>query len=202
MIAIFIQLLMFFTPTICVVTLALKYAELKRASASNNWPIVKSTITDSTIETTGKKYKGQNLYCPLVTMTYEIEGKTYTAKERPSSKDGLTEGPKQWARELALKYKPGTAVRLYYNPKRPKQATVRPGVTTVNANKWLVIGAVMLFFSFILHMLSALALGSRFLTLSSSTSTVLGVITFVFTLLIGGLIALVMQESGEKSPTN
>jgi hypothetical protein len=60
----------------------------------------------------------------------------------------------------------------------------------------------MLFFSFILHMLGAMALSSRFLTLNSSSSTVLGVITFIFTLLIGGLIALLVLELGEKSPNS
>jgi hypothetical protein len=51
-------------------------------------------------------------------------------------------------------------------------------------------------------MLGAMALSSRFLTLNSSSSTVLGVITFIFTLLIGGLIALLVLELGEKSPNS
>lgn len=200
MIAILIQLLMFFTPTISAATLAMKYDEMKRSATSKSWPVVKATISASNVETAGKKYKGVNLYYPEVTLSYEVEGKTYTTKERPKSKDGLTEGPKQWARDLALKYKPGTAVRLYYNPKKPKQATVRPGVTTVNSSKWMVIGGVMLFFSFIIHMLSVQALSSRFLELTTTTSAMFGIVTFIFTLIIGVLIYLLFQATGEKSP--
>ncbi len=200
MIAILIQLLMFFTPTISAVTLAMKYDEVKRAGTSKAWPVVRATISTSDIEPSGKKYKGINLYYPEVTLSYEVEGKNYTTKERPKNKDGLAEGSKQWARELALKYKPGTAVRLYYNPKRPKQATVRPGVTTINSNKWMVIGGVMLFFSFIIHILSVQALSRRFLELTTATNALLGVVTFIFTLIIGVLIYLLLQEMGEKSP--
>ena len=88
MIAILIQLLMFFTPTISAVTLAMKYDEQKRSSTSKTWPVAKGTITESTIEASNKKYKGRTLFYPEVTLAYEVEGKTYTTKERPSGKDG------------------------------------------------------------------------------------------------------------------
>ena len=199
MIAILIQLMMFITPAICVVTIALKYDEVKRASQSISWPAVRAKIMDSQISATGKKYKGANLYSTEVTLAYAVDGETYQVKQYPADQKGLTDGPKQWARQLSLQYRPGKPVKLYYNPKRPKQATLQPGFTTVSSSKWMVIGVVMMIVSFILHMLSVYALSNRFLeNITRSSSLVLGLITFTVTIIVGVLIFLIFQEAGEK----
>jgi hypothetical protein len=196
MIAILIQLLMLITPAISAATIAMKYDELKRAGASKQWPTVKATVTNSTIIEMGKKYKGQNLYQPQVSLAYNVEGQDYTATQRPSDERGLREGSKQWAREVTLQYKPDTAARLYYNPNRPKQATLQPGQTAVDKSKWGVIGAVMMLFSFILCILSVLALTQRYLTVTTAVSFSLGIVTFVIMLILGILIYLLTQEMG------
>lgn len=195
MIATLIQLFMFITPVISALTLAMKREEVKRAGDSVAWPAVKAKIIDVKLVPTGKKYKGQPLYRLDVTVKYRFEEQTYTARLNPADDTGLAEGPKQWGRDLALKYRPDTAVRLYVNPKRPKQATLQPGVTTVSSARWMIIGGVMLFFSFILHLLSVLALSQRFFSLSSTTGFVLAMITFTVMLMLGVLIFMLIQET-------
>ena len=197
-IAILIQLLMIITPAISAVTLGLKYDELKRAGASKEWPAVKAAVTNSTIVETGKKQKGQNLYQPEISLGYSVDGQNYAVKQRPSAANGQREGTKQWAREVALQYKPDTAVRRYYNPQRPQQATVVPGQSTVNKNRWLVIGSVMLLFSFILCVLGTVAITQRVSTVSTAVSFILGIVAFGMMLMLGFLLYLLSQELRPK----
>ncbi len=194
MIALLIQLLMIFTPAVSAVTLGLKYDELKRAGASKEWPAVKAAVTNNTIVDTGKKQKGQVLYQPEISLSYGVEGKSYMVKQRLTDGNGLREGSKQWAREVALQYKPDTAVRLYYNPQRPQQATIQPGQTTVDKNRWLVIGGVMLFFSFILCVLGVIAITQTYATVSTAVSFILGIVAFGIMLILGFLFYLLGQE--------
>lgn len=198
MIALLIQLLMILTPAVSAMTLGLKYDELKRAGASRGWPSVKAAVTNNTIVDTGKKQKGQVLYQPEISLSYSVEGKNYTVKQRPSDANGLREGTKQWAREVALHYKPDTAVRLYYNPQRPQQATIQPGQTTVDKNRWLVIGSVMLLFSFILCVLGAIAISQTYTTVSTAVSFILGIVAFGIMLILGFLFYLLSQELRSK----
>jgi uncharacterized integral membrane protein len=196
MIAILIQLLMLLTPAICAATIAMKYDELKRAGTSRQWPAAKAIITNTTIIETGKKQKGQNLYQPQVSLAYSVEGQDYTVTQRPSDDKGVREGSKQWAREVALQYKPDTATRLYYNPSRPKQTTLQPGQVTVDKSKWTVIGVVMMVFSFILCVLGTVALTQRYLTVTTAVSFALGILAFVIMLILGSLVYLLTQEMG------
>lgn len=198
MIALLIQLLMIFTPAVSAVTLGLKYDELKRGGASKEWPSVKAAVTNNTIVDTGKKQKGQAVYQPEINLSYSVEGKTYTVKQRLTDGNGLREGSKQWAREVALQYKPDTAVRLYYNPQRPQQATVLPGQSSVNKNQWLVIGSVMLLFSFILCVLGTVAITQNYLTVSTAVSFILGIVAFGMMLMLGFLLYLLSQELRPK----
>lgn len=198
MIALLIQLLMIFTPAISAVTIGLKIDELKRAGASKEWPLVKAAVTNSTIVDTGKKQKGQNLYQSEISLSYSVDGESYTVKQRPSDANGQREGTKQWAREVALQYRPDTAVRLYVNPQQPKQATTQPGQTTVDKSRWTVIGAVMMFFSFILCVLGTTALTQRYLTVSTAVSFILGIVVFGMMLMLGFLLYLLSQEMRPK----
>ena len=159
------------------------------------WPVVKAKIIDVKMVPTGKKYKEQPLYRLQLTLKYRFDEQIYTATLIPADDTGLAEGPKKWARELALQYRPDTAVRLYVNPQRPKQATLQPGVTTDSSSRWMVTGGVMLFFSFVLHLLSVLALSQRFLSLPAGTGVYLALITFLVMLMLGTLIFLLVQET-------
>lgn len=198
MIATLIQLFMFITPVISALTLAMKREEVKRAGESVAWPAVKAQITGVQLVPTGKKYKEQPLYRLEVAVKYRFDEQIHTARLNPADESGLAEGPKQWARELALKYRPDTAVRLYANPQRPKQATLQPGVTTVSSARWMAIGGVMLFFSFVLHLLSVMALARRFFSLPSGTGFVLALVTFLVMLMLGALIFLLVQETTSR----
>lgn len=198
MIALLIQLLMILTPAVSAATLGLKYDELKRAGASKEWPMLKAAVTNNTIVETGKKVKGQNVYQAEISLSYSVGGKDYTVKQRPSDANGQREGSKQWAREVALQYRPDTAVRLYYNPQRPQQATVLPGQSTVNKNQWLVIGSVMLLFSFILCVLGTVAITQNYLTVSTAVSFILGIVAFGMMLMLGFLLYLLSQELRPK----
>lgn len=194
MIALLIQLLMLITPAICAATVALKYDELKRAGASVQWPSVKARVTNAAVLDTGKKVKGQSVYQLEIRLTYEYEGQTYTMKQRPSDDKNRREGSKQWVRELALAYKLDTAVPLYVNPQRPKQATVQPGQTAVDKSKWTLISAVMLFFSFLLCLMAVMGMADEYLTVSTSVSLILGIMAFTFMLMLGFLVYLLYQE--------
>lgn len=198
MLGLLIQLLMLITPAICAATIAMKFNELKRAGASQQWPAVKASITNSTIIDTGKKVRGQNVYQPQVSLAYDVDGQSFTVNQRPSDEKGFNEGPKLWAREMTLKYKPDTTVRLYYNPQRPKQVTLQPGHTTVNKTLWIVISAVMMTFSLLLCVLATLGITQNYLSVSTAVSITIGFVAFVIMLILGVLVYLLTQEIGHN----
>lgn len=180
-----ILILMFITPVISVMTVLLKFAEIKNAV---NWPQAIGEVTAVRLLQSGKEYQ------PELDVRYAVEEKLFANRQRPSSKSGQTKGSKQWAREFSLQFKPGTAVTLYYDPKRPKRATLTPNQLQPNSTRWQITSSLMLLLSITMHIIASQTLIVTYFNLSNSIMLIAVTITTMVTLLLGAAFTLLIQE--------
>lgn len=189
-ITLLIFILMFITPIISVMTVMLRFAEIKQAA---NWPQVTGEVTDVRLLQSGSQYQ------PLLEVSYAVAGETYSSRQHPVNKSGQAKGSKAWAREFSLQFKPGTAVTLYYDPRRPKRATLSPQQRT-NDSRLQVTSGIMILLSVGLHLLGARGLIANYLNLSGSTISIAMLISTVITLLLGGALGLLVQDMRQPKP--
>ncbi len=181
-----ILLLMFITPIISVMTILLRFAEKRQAVT---WPQTSGQVTDVRLLQSGREYQ------PLLEVSYTVDGQSYSSRQHPVSKTGQAKGSKQWARELSLQYKPGTAVAIYYDPNRPKRATLHPQKMQASDSRLQLTSAAMLLLSIGIHLLGARGLIANFLALSGSTVFIAMLISTVVTVLLGVGLGLLIQET-------
>ncbi len=180
-----VLILMFITPIISVMTVMLRFAEIKQAA---NWPQVSGEVTEVRLLQSGSQYQ------PLLEVSYEVAGETYSSRQHPVSKSGQAKGSKKWAREFSLQFKPGTAVTLYYNPRRPIQATLSPQQMRTTDSRLQLTSGIMILLSVGLHFLGAHGLIANYLDLSGSTVAITMIISTIVTLLLGGTLGLLVQD--------
>lgn len=181
-----VLILMFITPIISVLSVVLKITETRQAVS---WPQVQGQVAEVRLLQSGQQYQ------PEVEIAYAVGETSYTSRQRPVGPNGQSKGSKAWARELSLQFKPGTAVPLYYDPARPKRATLTPHLSETSSTRWQVTSVIMIFLSIAMHIIGSRALLTNYLSLSGSSIWVSVAITTVVTLLLGAALALLMQES-------
>ncbi len=184
-ITLLILILMFITPIISVMTVVLRFAEIKQSA---NWPQITGEVTDVRLSQSGREYQ------PLLEIAYTVDGEAYSSRQYPVSKSGKAKGSKKWAREFSLQFKPGTAVSLYYDPRRPKRATLSPQQMRTSDSRLQLTSGIMILLSVGIHLLGARGIIASYLDLSGSSVAITMLITTVVTLLLGGALGLLVQE--------
>jgi hypothetical protein len=99
-----------------------------------------------------------------------------------------------WAREFSLRFKPGTAVSLYYDPKRPKRATLNPRQVQASDSRLQLTSGIMILLSVGIHLLGARGLIANYLNLTGSSVLITMLISTMVTLLLGAALGLLVQE--------
>ena len=181
-----IFLLMFITPTISVLTVMLRFGESRRAAS---WPQVMGEVTDVRLQQSGSEFQ------PLLDVAYTVDGELFKSRQNPVNKAGQTKGSKAWAREFSLQFKPGTAVAIYYDPKRPKRATLNPNPLNANNPRLQLTSGIMVLLSVGIHLLGARGIIANYLSLSGSSVAITMAISTIVTLLLGAALALLTQET-------
>ena len=180
-----ILLLMFVTPIISVMTVMLRFAETKQAAS---WPQVMGEVTDVRLRQSGSQFQ------PLLDIAYIVAGQSFSSRQHPVSKAGQAKGSKTWAREFSLQFKPGTAVPIFYDPSRPKRATLTPKQVNSNTPRLQLTSGIMILLSVGIHLLGARGIIASYLNLTGSSIPLTMFISTVVTLLLGGALALLIQE--------
>ena len=112
--------------------------DFRASRESQKWLPMEGQITESIVQVTRRRKK--NDYYPKVAYTYSVLGETYTCKGVAL---GAIQGSSSQAKIQAQveQYPLGQRVVVYYNPHRPAQATLEPGVTK-GAWGTLVMGVI------------------------------------------------------------
>jgi hypothetical protein len=119
---------------------------LWRGAASEHWPSVQGTVLFSrvnTSETQESDDRRSTTFSPQFVYTYEVDGvKHFNNRRRFGQVEGSGE---DWAEDIAMRYRAGKAVRVYYFQADPDVAVLEPGNNSEGL--WLPgIGLVALLF--------------------------------------------------------
>lgn len=180
-----ILLLMFITPIITVMTVMLRFSDIRQAA---NWPQITGKVTDVRLLQSGSEYQ------PSLEIAYVVDGQSYSTRQQPISKTGQAKGSKNWAREFSLQFKPGTAVPLYYDPNRPKRATLHPRQMGAGDSRLQLTSGIMILLSVGIHLLGARGLIGNYLSLTGSSVLIAMLISALVTILLGAALGLLVQE--------
>lgn len=95
------------------------------AHQSVGWQSTPGRITDSKLVTSSGS-KGGKLYKPQITFEYRVDGATHTSSNVFFGQ-GIAGGG--YAHRYVNEYKKDNEVTVSYNPHRPEQAVLEPGIT-------------------------------------------------------------------------
>ena len=114
-----------------------------RARRTQQWPSVEGVIEKSNISS------NVNDLLPDIEFRYEVENQTYR-RSMEFSRDVTSS--QEFAASYVDKYPAGARVRVYYDPEKPDNATLEPGL---GQGDWLVfaIGLGMLVFGILFLLL-------------------------------------------------
>jgi hypothetical protein len=94
---------------------------------------------------------------PRVGYEYNVENKTYKGKRVRIAEFTFKDDGGVWANKVVVDYPKGKEVEVSYNPDRPKESVLEPGITTsvlrnINAGMiYFIIGACGLVARFLIH---------------------------------------------------
>ncbi len=122
---------------------------LDNARASTAWPSVEGVIEQSSVSTTHRSGKDKKtMYAAEITYRYTVEALEYHCSTVAFGGNGSSSSS-QAAYAVTKRYPVGQAVPVYYEPQKPENAVLEPGVTWASYAVYgiglvfLVVGGLM-----------------------------------------------------------
>lgn len=140
-----LQTLLLFFPCVLIglILIVLSINLLWKSQQVNQWQETTGTILTSELKEYIKK-PSDKAYQLKVSYEYIVKGKQYLSR-RIFFGDTLRASSRLVAEAQRIKYQPGTTVTVYYNPKKPKEALLQPGIDSIIY--WtLAFGSIFLVF--------------------------------------------------------
>ena len=109
------------------------FNKLSTALQSTSWPTVNGKVISSEVKVElsgGSGTRGgssSNRYFAEISYSYTINNNIFTSNNFSYGRFGSKN--KKDARRIAKQYQRGKTVKVYYNPKQPEQAVLKPGAT-------------------------------------------------------------------------
>lgn len=110
--------------------------------SSESWPVVVGTVVSSDCELFVNPSAGDG-YIPSVAYTYVVNGKEYRS-DRINFSLNQGAGNRANAEFYTKRYRKGNNVEVRYNPRRPEQAVLEPGMNNTHFFTTLLLGVVCL----------------------------------------------------------
>ena len=108
------------------------------ALSSRHWPLAQGRVISMEMDVT--HLENEDLYTPRLTYRYRVDGKDYEGRriDLTSQRKFYT----QSAANAALEdYRQDRAVAVYYNPNRPTDSLLKPGVSMAT---WVITGLIII----------------------------------------------------------
>jgi hypothetical protein len=112
---------------------------LQDARASVSWPTAEGVVSSSEVDHSTDA-EGGDSYSPEVTYQYQVDGQNLANNQIKFGENSYSSRRK--AEEIAAAYPVGKQVTVYYEPERPDNAVLEPGVS---AGSYIVLGIGVLF---------------------------------------------------------
>ena len=117
--------------------------ELRRSLKAKRWPVTTGTVLTSKVvprmrnPKTGRRYK-TTLYVPVVVYSYEVDGEEL--KNDIVHFGAFNTNIPSVAESTASRYLEGDEVKVFYNPKNPKDSLLDPAKITITTKIFSVLG--------------------------------------------------------------
>ena len=96
------------------------------AVTSYKWPTTNGTVVSArVVRPSGKSTK----YIAEIGYSYRVDGKDYRSK---NFKATSARGTSEWAKKLVDQHPAGSTVTVHYNPSKPEDAVIEPGLQSDN----------------------------------------------------------------------
>ncbi len=106
-----------------------------KAVVSQGWPVTDGTVVSAqVVRPSGKSTK----YIAEIGYSYQVNGKEYTSKNFKATSARGTSG---WAKELVALHPVGSMVSVHYNPDKPADAVIEPGLQS--DNYWMTLAPLL-----------------------------------------------------------
>ena len=105
---------------------------MARGRKTRDWPSVEGLIEQSLHSS------DENDILPKIVFSYQVDDRRYQRDLALPGGSGVTP---DFAESYVKKYPQGTRVRVHYNPERPEQATLEPGLAH---DDWLIFAIGLL----------------------------------------------------------
>lgn len=122
------------------------YNDLVNSFKSKNWPFVIAVVNQNWINT--QAGEDNDLYRLNFEVIYSVEGKEYNKVNRYLASESSTSWTSDYY-EFVDDYPEGTTIKLFYNPEKPYEATIKPGFLP-NFNFLLIFCCVFFFFGLLI----------------------------------------------------
>lgn len=114
------------------------------AKASANWPAAPGTVVSSTVARVATNNQRNVSYSAEVRYEFTVDGRTWTGDRVRFGVEGATSS-EQAQREVARRFVPGAAVKVYYDPKDPASNVLLAGPGEQSfAGMWLTVALLVL----------------------------------------------------------
>jgi hypothetical protein len=106
-----------------------------KAVTSYRWPTTNGTVVSAqVVRPTGKSTK----YIAEIGYSYQVDGKEYASKKFKATTARGTSG---WAKQVVGQHPAGSKVSVHYNPDRPQDAVIEPGLQS--DNYWMTVAPLL-----------------------------------------------------------
>jgi hypothetical protein len=125
-------------------TIVFGWIQFRTGKASGNWPSTKGKVVLTEVKessSTDEDGSTSRRYSPRVEYAYTVSGRKYTSDQVAIG--ARWQYSSQAKARAKLAYRSGQQVDVYYNPQKPDQALLEPGVTG-GARGTLIIGIVFM----------------------------------------------------------
>lgn len=104
---------------------------IRLAHATKTWTKTWGKITQSRMET-GTDSDGDPVYKPIIKYTYTVMGQEFQGNQvyfQVMKSITYSGNNLSFTEKMTNKYPPGKTVEVFYNPRKPQQAVLEPGVS-------------------------------------------------------------------------
>ncbi len=96
------------------------------ANEVRRWPTTQGTVVKAEAVKVGSDEEGNDEYEARIRYRYEVNGQTYEG--HAITLGAHVTGDRRSAERIVAVYPEGVLVRVYYNPRNPAEAALKPGV--------------------------------------------------------------------------
>lgn len=104
-----------------------------KAIQTLGWPHTSGIVISNEVKKIPSS-KGPSKYSPVIEYSFKLDSVEYTSNRYSSTG---ARGDSEWANDVVKEYWVNSAIKVFYNPRNPKESVIDPGLQS--DNYWMTI---------------------------------------------------------------